>query len=89
VSSLCINVFLIACAAAPVFPYKYFHLSGNNFEGMLLGAQPKDDIPFSECRPVNNKQQCVVVQYPVLGALIKDYKQCKSDLIGCQKSCKQ
>lgn len=79
---------MIACASAPIFPYKFFHLSGNNFAGTLLGKEPKDDIPFEACRPVNSKQQCVVVQYPVLTALIVDYKQCKSDLIACQKSCK-
>lgn len=76
---------LIACAAAPIFPYKFFHLSGNTFSGNLLGADPKDDVPFSSCAPVNGKQQCVVVFYPVLTALISDYKKTKADLIACEK----
>lgn len=79
---------LIACAAAPVFPYKFFHLSGNNFAGTLFGPKEGDDIPFTKCAPVNGKQQCVVVFYTELNALIKDYKQTKSDLIACQKGSK-
>lgn len=76
---------LIACAASPVFPYKFFHLSGNNFAGTLLGKEDKDDLPFERCRPVNGKQQCVVVFYSELNALVADYKKTKSDLIACQK----
>lgn len=76
---------LISCAASPVFPYKFYHVSGNNFSGTLLGMQPKDDVPFSQCKPINGKQQCVVVFYPELTALISDYKQTKSDLIACQR----
>ena len=76
---------LIGCAASPIFPYKFYHLSGNNFTGTLLGPQPSDDVPFSTCKPVGNKQQCVVVFYSELSALIKDYKQTKSDLIACQR----
>lgn len=83
--SLLLNVFLVACAASPVFPYKWFHLSGNNFAGTLLGPTDKDDVPFERCRPVNGKQQCVVVFYPELTSLISDYKKTKSDLIACQK----
>lgn len=76
---------LVACAATPVFPYKFFHISGNTFSGTLLGPTDKDDVPFSRCAPVNGVQQCVVVFYSELNALIKDYKQTKADLIACQK----
>lgn len=76
---------LAACGSIPVFPYKYYNLSGNRFEGTLLGQKPGDDIPFSKCEPVNGTQQCAVVLYPALNALVIDYKQCKSDLISCQK----
>lgn len=76
---------LIGCAASPIFPYKFYHLTGNSFEGTLLGQTPKDDLPFAQCKPVNGKQQCVVVFYTELTALITDYKQTKSDLIACQR----
>ena len=75
----------MACAATPVFPYKFFHLTGNNFSGTLLGKDSKDDVPFERCRPVNGKQHCVVVFYSELNALISDYKKTKSDLIACEK----
>lgn len=76
---------LIACAAAPTFNYKFYHLTGNNYAGTLLGAKPQDDVPFSQCAPTGNKQKCVVVFYSELEALIADYKKTKSDLIACQK----
>lgn len=76
---------LIACAAIPSFNYKFFHLSGNNFAGTLLGPEPKDDVPFSQCAPVNGKQNCVVVFYSELNALIKDYKDTKAKLIACER----
>lgn len=75
---------LIACAAAPIFPYKFYNISGNTFAGTLLGPSQQDDIPFARCAPVNGKQQCVVVFYTELNALVADYKQTKSDLISCQ-----
>lgn len=84
-SGFLVGCSLIACAASPVFNYKFFHISGNNFSGTLLGPTPKDDMPFSSCAPVNGKQQCVVVFYPELKALITDYEQTKSDLISCQR----
>jgi hypothetical protein len=84
--ALCLT--LLACASTPIFPYKFFHLSGNTFVGNLLGEDPKDDIPFSRCAPVNGKQQCVVVFYTELNALITDFKQTKSDLISCQSGSK-
>jgi hypothetical protein len=80
-----LGVSLIACAAKPVFPYKFYHLTGNNFAGMLLGPVDKDDIPFSRCAPVNGKQQCVVVTYSELTALINDYKTTKQKLIDCER----
>lgn len=76
---------LIACAAAPVFPYKYYHVSGNNFAGTLFGPGEKDDLPFLKCKPVGSTQQCVVVFYPELKALVTDYKQTKQDLVDCQR----
>jgi len=76
---------LIACAAAPVFPYKFFHLTGNNFAGTLLGPAEGDDIPFRICTPVNGKQQCVVILYSELNKLVVDYKATKQALIDCQR----
>jgi hypothetical protein len=76
---------LIACAAVPVFSYHFYNISRNNFAGTLLGPTAADDVPFSRCAPVNGKQQCVVVFYSDLNALITDYKQTKSDLISCQR----
>ena len=76
---------LIACAATPIsFAYKYYNISGNLFQGTLLGPTPQDDVPFQRCAPVNGKQQCVVVFYTELNTLIADYKNTKQSLVDCQ-----
>jgi len=82
------SVFLIACGAAQIrFPYKFYHLSQNTYTGTLLGPTDKDDKPFTDCKPVNGKQKCVVVFYTELNALIKDYKKTKQDLSDLQRKC--
>lgn len=79
-----IGLMVTACAGV-VWPYKFYHLSGNNFSGTLLGPKETDDIAFSECRPVNGKQRCVVVFYTELQKLVTDYKQTKQALYDCQR----
>lgn len=76
---------LMACATSPLFSYRFYNITGNPYTGTLLGPDASKDIPFSRCAPVNGVQQCVVVFYTELNALIKDYKQTKVDLIACQK----
>lgn len=82
-------IFFTACGSASVkFPYRWYNLTGNSYVGTLLGPTEKEDLPFTECKPVNNKQKCAVVFYSELAELIQDYKQTKSDLIDLQKKCK-
>lgn len=80
------SVFFFGCATAGVpFFYRFYHLTGNDFSGTLLGANEKDDEPFTSCKPVNGKQRCVVVFYTELNKLVADYKTTKTALIDCQK----
>lgn len=80
--------FLIACGAAQIrWPYRHYHLSGNPYTGTLLGPTEKEDKPFTECKPVNGKEKCVVVFYTELAALIKDYKETKQALSDLQRKC--
>lgn len=79
-------VFFFGCATAGIpFSYRFYHLTGNDFSGTLLGATEKDDEPFSSCKPVNGKQKCVVVFYSELNKLIIDYKDTKQKLVDCQR----
>lgn len=84
-----------ACAAAPiVFPFKWWHVQPSAVwqapSGKLLSEKPEDDKPLSFCMPTKNSegkdvQQCVVMSYAELNALIKDYKDTKQKLIDCQR----
>ena len=81
-------VFFTACGSAAVkFNYKFYNLAGNSYSGTLLGPTDKDYLPFTECKPVNNKQKCAVVFYTELAAIISDYKQTKQELIDLQRRC--
>ena len=95
---LTLGASLISCAAAPVFSYRFFHVSPANvweFPGAkLLGEKPQDDRVLADCKPVPGTdpqgkpvmvQKCVVMFYDELKSLIIDYKKTKSDLDSCQK----
>ena len=85
---LFIIVFLVACGTAPItFNYKFYHLSGNNYAGTLLGPTKNDDVSFTDCRPSSGKQKCVVVFYTELAKIISDYKETKQKLIYLGKRC--
>jgi hypothetical protein len=52
---------LVGCAGVS-FPYKYYDPQFINYDGSLLGATPKDDLPGSSCAPTaNNPHPCVVM----------------------------
>lgn len=79
-------LFFSACGTAAIsFPYKFYHISGNSYSGVLLGPTKNDDIIFTECKPSAGKQKCVVIFYTELAKIISDYKETKQNLIDCQK----
>lgn len=52
-------VTLVACAN---FPYKWYILESESFEGKLIGAKPKDDLPLDACKSESNgTRRCIVV----------------------------
>lgn len=95
---LLLGMSLISCAAAPVFPYRFFHASPAAVwdfpTGKLLGEKPQDDRLLTDCKPVFGVdpqgkpvtvQKCVIMFYDELKSLIIDYKKTKTDLDSCQK----
>lgn len=89
---------LLACAASPVFPYRFYHVTPAAVwefpNGKLLGEKPQDDHVLSDCKPVpgvdpNGKpivvQKCVVMFYDELRTLVIDYKTTKQQLADCQR----
>jgi len=75
---------LVGCAG---FTFRYYGLEGVRYEdGKLLGAEPKDDLPFSACAPDGRvKQKCVVMFVSEFFKLKTDYEDTKEQLKQCQQ----
>jgi hypothetical protein len=83
---LIIGIIVTACAGLPKFNYKYYALDAADYKGTLVGAKPKDDLDFSECKPTEkDKQPCVVMKREVFFQLKGDHIQGMDELIQCQR----
>jgi hypothetical protein len=82
---LSIAIGLAGCATT--FPYRYYGMEMPEaaYEtGKLLGEKPKDDIPFSVCRPTDeDKGPCVVF----LRAELEKLQRERVELIERLKAC--
>ena len=87
-------LFLLGCAG---FAYRNYGLEGVNYvDGKLLAKEPKDDLPFSACKPdevqnpdgtVTLSRKCIVMFIPEFIAFKKDYEDLKTRLVACEKNC--
>lgn len=77
---------LMVCSCAG-FAYHYYGMDGVSYkDGVLLGPNPKDDIPFTRCEPSSNdKHPCVVMFAKEFFALKLDYMDTQTKLSDCQK----
>lgn len=75
---------LIACSG---FSYKYYGMKDVSYEqGVLLGPNEKDDLPFSKCTPNTQTQYpCVVLFAKDFFAMKQDYEDTKNRLSACEK----
>lgn len=84
--ALLTGVALTGCAAAG-FPY--YGLSTPEVcyqQSMLLAADPKNDLPFSICKPdAANKLKCPIMLKADFDALIVAKAKCEQDLVACEQ----
>lgn len=74
---------MAGCATA--FTYKYYGLAPADWNGTLLGPDPKDDLPFTACAPQpGNAHPCVVVFSAAWFQLKADYQNLEKQLSACQ-----
>lgn len=76
-------LFFPSCSTA--FPYKWYGLQANSYEGKLLGEKPKDDLPFKTCEPDDFvKGKCVVMKVSDFKELRLEYVELKTRLQACE-----
>jgi hypothetical protein len=79
---------LSACVADKLFPYFYYSLDANSYEGQMRGPKPADDIPLQSCYPTDgNKAPCVVMFTSAFLRLKEDHIKCQLDLDAAQRQC--
>jgi hypothetical protein len=72
------GVALTACLGSAYFPFKYYALDSESYEGKLRGPTEDKDLLLSMCRPTEaDKAPCLVM-------FASDYLRMKSEFIKCQ-----
>ncbi len=72
---------VVACTTA-AFKYKYYGVAPEpghtSMSGVLLGPEPKDDLPLSTCDPDDRiKGKCVLM-------MTDEFERLRADLIDCR-----
>lgn len=75
-----------ACGAAASYPYRYYVLKADHYDGTLLGAKPEQDLPLAVCKPEAGKQgKCLVMLKDAYLQLKADYLDLQTKLAACQR----
>lgn len=78
---------IMASCASVTFPYKYYVLDAESYQGSLMGDIAAHDLPMSVCAPDEvSKGKCIVMVTSDYLNLKSDYLKKSQDLIDCQKS---
>jgi hypothetical protein len=93
VSWIFLGFILAACGTAGAsFPFRYYNLKPDSYEGKLEGATPQDHLPLAVCAPSPGKQnKCTVLLSDAFTKLKSDFqklqienKQLRDDLASCK-----
>ena len=80
-------LFAAACGSAQYRYYGIAPLPGEILRGTLLGPEPKDDRPLSDCTPDDQeKGKCVVLFTDTWERAQSDYLECRERLKACEDS---
>ena len=85
----------LAGCAAMKFPYHWYGLQPFSYDGTLLGPEPKDDLPLSDCAPEPRPSpgpspgppangRCVVLKSEVFLKLRTDFLELEQRLSDCE-----
>lgn len=86
VFGIVLGMTISACVASS-FPYKFYALDANSYEGSLKGPTDQDDILMSMCRPTEqDKAPCLVMFTSAFMRLKESYQKCQIDLKASQEN---
>lgn len=81
VTGVLLTVGAMSCASS--FPYKYYGIWPS--KDVLLGSEPKNDLPLTFCEPDDvSKGKCVVFFTDEFDRLLTDYVSTKERLKRCE-----
>lgn len=76
---------LTSCAS---FGYKHYQMELPNYEGMLIGKEESEDIPFERCKPIKStnpdqpdERQCIIMfisEFELMRMELEDLRSKKS-----------
>ncbi len=82
--ALFILIVFVGCAGYR-FPYKYYALDADHYDGHLRGPKPIDDLPLASCEPTAaNKAPCITIYTDEFLRLKTDLTDTKNQLQKCQ-----
>lgn len=80
-----VGVLLFGCAGAS-FPYRYYGLDAQSYDGWLRGEKPEDDLKLGECMPNDSdKSPCVVFKTDAMLRMKQEYQDMELRLRKCEK----
>ena len=80
------GLLLSACLASNLFPFKYYALDANSYDGKLIGPTSDQDLLLKLCSPTdNNKAPCMVLFTSEFLRLKEAYMKCQIDLDAAQR----
>jgi hypothetical protein len=88
VLGFCFGIMLSSCLASNLFPFRYYSLLANSYEGMLLGPSSDQDLLLRICAPnEGNKAPCMVMLTSEFLRLKQDHTTCQLALDAAQRRC--
>jgi len=82
------GIMLSACLASNLFPFRYYSLSANSYEGMLLGPSSDQDLLLKICAPTDaDKAPCMVMLTSEFLRLKQAHAMCQISLDNAQRRC--
>lgn len=80
-----LGVTISACVAS-TFPYRYYALDADSYNGSLKGPSQDQDLLMKMCLPTeHDKAPCLVMFTSAFMRLKESYMKCQSDLEAAQK----
>jgi hypothetical protein len=80
-----VGVCLFGCAGAG-FPYRYYGLDAQSYDGFLRGDKPDNDLKLDECAPTSaDKAPCMVMKTDALLRLKQSYQDMELKLRKCEQ----